>query len=410
MTPGMSPGPATLLPNVASLLLANGQTTEGTRISVERLARAMGQPVRFTARWGECALQTEDRTVFGEVAPTGVDIGRVVAAETVVDALCTGRIAAEEGLARLQAIARSKPVGLARFVTMAAAGAAALGVIFGAPHWLTVGVIAASAACGALLRRAVAHASDNPFLQPFAASLLAGVIGGLVARSGLVVTDRLVLVCPCMVLVPGPHFLNGGIDLVRARIPIGAGRIGLALLIVLAICGGLLSGLGLTGVAFPQAGTVVGVPLGTDVLAAGVAVTAYGSFFNMPWRLIATPVVLGMAAHAVRWELLRHGASLQLGAFGATLLVGAVIAPLAHRFRLPFGASAFAAVVALIPGVFMFDAASATLAAVNLGAKADPAALLPIVGNGVTAIVVMLAMAAGLILPKMIFDALWARP
>jgi hypothetical protein len=67
-------------------------------------------------------------------------------------------------------------------------------------------------------------------------------------------------------------------------------------------------------------------------------------------------------------------------------------------------------VVALIPGVFMFDAASATLAAVNLGAKADPAALLPIVGNGVTAIVVMLAMAAGLILPKMIFDALWARP
>jgi len=252
----------------------------------------------------------------------------------------------------------------------------------------------------------VSHASSNPFLQPFAAALLAGLVGSVVARSGLTVDHRLVLVCPCMVLVPGPHFLNGSIDMLRARIPIGAGRISLALLIVLSICGGLLVGLAMTGTAFPQAAGSANVPLGYDVLAAGVAVAAYGSFFNMPWRLTAAPIIIGMAAHAVHWQLLQHGASLQLGAFGATLLVGTIIAPLAHRFRLPFGASAFAAVVSLIPGVFMFEAASATLAAVALGAKADPASLLPIVDNAATALIVLLAMAAGLILPKMVFETL----
>ncbi len=400
-------GMTALMTRTSALLLANGQTTEGTRLAIERLARGQGRPVKFTARWGEYVLQAPECTVVGEVAPTGVDIGRVAATEAVVDAVGADAIAIGEALARLEAIEHSDPVALARFVPMAAAGAAALGIIFGATDWLTIGLIAVSAACGALLRRAVSRADDNPFLQPLVASILAGLVGGLVARLDFPVADRLVVVCPCMVLVPGPHFLNGSMDLVRARIPIGAGRIGLASIIVLAICGGLFVGLALTGAAFPLAGASAKVPLCYDVLAAGVAVAAYGSFFNMPWRLIPVPIIVGMAAHALRWQLLQHGASLQLGAFGATLLVGVTVAPLAHFFRLPFGASAFASVVSLMPGVFMFDAASATLAAVDLGAKADPASLMPIVGDGATALVVILAMVAGLIFPKMVFDAVW---
>lgn len=397
-----------ILTSTAGVLLANGQTTEGTRIAVERLARSRGYPVRFNARWGEFVLLAADRTMIGEAVPTGVDIDRVAKAEAVVDAVGAGQIELAEGLARLDVIARSDPVAMARFVPMAAAGAAALGVIFGASDWRTISLIAVTAAAGAALRRALSRTSGNPFLQPFAASLVAGLIGGLVARSGLAVADHLVLVCPCMVLVPGPHFLNGSIDLLRARIPIGAGRLSLALLIVLSICVGLLAGLALTGTAFPQASISIDVPLGYDVLAAGVAVAAYGSFFNMPWRLIAVPVAVGMVAHAMRWQLLQHGASPQVGAFGATLLVGAVIAPIAHRLRHPFGATAFAAVVSLIPGVLMFQAISATLAAVDLGAKADTASLLPIIDNGATALMVLLAMAAGLILPKMIFEAIVA--
>ena len=396
-----------LLTRTATLLLANGQTTEGTRLTVERLARTQGCRVRFTARWGEFVFQTQERLIFGEAAPVGVDIGRVVATEAVVDAAGATGFVTGDALVRLEIIAQSAPVALIRFTLMAAAGAAALGTIFGAHGWLTAGMIAVSAGMGAGLRRLVARVSSNPLLQPFAAALLAGILGGMAVRSGLPIVDRLVVVCPCMVLVPGPHFLNGGLDLVRARIPIGAGRIGLALMIVTAICIGVLVGLAVTRTAFPQAGVPDHVPLGYDVLAAGVAVAAYGSFFNMPWRLTPIPIAVGMAAHAVRWQLLEHGASLQLGALGATLLAGAVIAPLAHTFRLPFGASAFSAVVSLIPGVLMFDAASATMAAIDQAGSANPAVLLSALGNGATALVVILAMTAGLVVPKLIFDAVW---
>ena len=66
-------------------------------------------------------------------------------------------------------------------------------------------MIFVSAAAGAVLRRGLTHISANPFLQPFGAALLAGVVGGLATRAGLSSSLRLVVVCPCMVLVPGPH-------------------------------------------------------------------------------------------------------------------------------------------------------------------------------------------------------------
>ena len=38
----------------------------------------------------------------------------------------------------------------------------------------------------------------------------------------------LIAVCPCMVLVPGPHILNGAIDLMRTRVALGIARLGYA--------------------------------------------------------------------------------------------------------------------------------------------------------------------------------------
>ena len=173
---------------------------------------------------------------------------------------------------------------------LTAAGAAALGVIFGASHWFTLVLIAFSAGAGAALRRWLAGLSNNPFVQPFCAALLAGVVGAIVVRLQLSSLMRLVAVCPCMVLVPGAHFLNGAIDLARARIALGACRVGYACLITLVISAGLLAGLSLAGVDLPVSPPVAAVPLGYDVIAAGIAVAAYGTFFAMPWRMLPIPI------------------------------------------------------------------------------------------------------------------------
>src|SRR5260370_41152520 len=110
-----------------------------------------------------------------------------------------------------------------------------------------------------------------------------------------------------MVLVPGPHLLNGALDLIRGRLPLGASRIGYAGLIVLMICTGLLAGLALGGVNLPASAPSYRGPLGYDGVAAGVAVAAYCTFFSMPWRLLPIPIGTGMLAHTCWWLFITQG-------------------------------------------------------------------------------------------------------
>src|SRR6516225_11383833 len=122
-------------------------------------------------------------------------------------------------------ISQAPPAPTWLFALAAGAGAVALSVIFGIEHFLPMVLIFVSAGAGAFLRRGLARLSNNVFIQPFSAALLAGVIGGLAVNYDLSSSLRLVAVCPCMVLVPGPHFLNGAIDLINGRIHLGAARL-----------------------------------------------------------------------------------------------------------------------------------------------------------------------------------------
>jgi len=93
-----------------------------------------------------------------------------------------------------------------------------------------------------------------------------------------------------------------------------------------------------------------------------------------------------------------------VGAFFACLFVGIVITPIADRLRLPFAAFAFASVVSLIPGVFLFRMGGGLVALAALGGKASPELLLASIADGSTAMFIMLSMAFGLILPKLVIE------
>jgi uncharacterized membrane protein YjjB (DUF3815 family) len=270
---------------------------------------------------------------------------------------------------------------------------------------LSLVIIAGSAGAGARLRRWLAGKSHNLFVQPFCAALLAGGIGAIFVRMQLSSPLRLIAVCPCMVLVPGPHFLNGAIDLARGRIVLGAARNAYASLITVMICAGLLLGLALGGVSLPPSGPSQFVPIGYDVIAAAVAVAAYGTFFAMPWRMLPVPILVGMLAHASRWVAISlGGASVVTGAFVACLLVGAIMTPIADHLRLPFAGLAFASVVSLIPGVFLFRMAGGMVQLVTLSTKAPQDLVTQILADGATAFLIILAMGLGLIVPKMCIE------
>jgi uncharacterized membrane protein YjjP (DUF1212 family) len=390
----------------ARLLFANGQTTERTVVAVEQLAEALGLRVTVFPRWGELILcidsDTGSRYEIIAAAPLGVDMSKVAATMSVIDKVCAGRMDIEATRSALQAVTRFPPVSLARFALMTGAGAAALGVIFGAAHAHTLSLIALSAGAGACLRRWLAGISRNAFVQPFSAALLAGVVGAVAARLELSSVLHLVAVCPCMVLIPGPHLLNGTIDLARARVALGASRIGYASLIILMICMGLLLGLSFGAVSLPVSGPSYPVPLKYDVIAAGVAVAAYSTFFAMPWRMVPIPIVIGMLAHAARWATISAaGASVETGALVACLVVGTIVSPIADRLRLPFAAFAFASVVSLLPGVFLFRMAGGFVSLTASAGSASPELLVHTIADGTTAFLIILAMTFGLIVPRM---------
>jgi uncharacterized membrane protein YjjP (DUF1212 family) len=380
---------------------------QNRRLSLPSGLRTLGVAVKVLPYWGELTVEMDGAPVSRIVptTPLGVDMGRVLAVMTVLDQISHGTLSVDAAQSALESAGHLPPVSTPRFTFFATIGAVSLGVIFGALDATSLLLIAASAGIGALIRRWLSGVSKNPLIQPLCAAFIAGIVAAVASRYQLSNAIAPVGFCPCMVLIPGPHILNGAIDLARTRIALGITRLAYAGVIVLLICAGGLFGFTAVGANLVIAGPSPPVPLLIDVVAAGCAVASFGTFFSMPWRLLAFPVGAGMLAHAARWALISvAGTNAAAGALVACVLVSVLATPVADRMHLPFAALAYSAVVSLMPGFFLFNAATGLVELISIGPGAPSALVTSIATNGAMAFLIIVAMTFGLILPRMLFE------
>lgn len=393
----------------AALLHENGQSTGMTMIAVDRLNQGLGVRTTLIPSWASLLLVGGGPLAPVRVAaatPVAVNMRRVSAAMRTVDRAEDGPLDRDDVNRELAGAAAESISNTVAFTVACATGAAALAVVFGAADPKVVLLAAAGAAVGGVIRRALGRFGVGMLVQAFAAATVAGLVGAVAMHLSLGAAAGLVAVCPAMVLVPGPHVLNGALDLLALRITLGIARLGYAVLVLAAIAAGLIIGLRLGGQTLSVSGTDTYVPLYADVLAAGVAAASYPVYFSMPYRMIGWPVAVGMVAHGLHWwAMSAWHVSLATAAFLACLLVGVALVPVAHLLRMPFAAIGFAAVVALVPGVYVFRMLSGL---VQLPGTASPALLAATASDGAVAALVVAGMAIGLVVPMHARDALLA--
>lgn len=407
--PAMSASDQDLVAGAAALLQASGETTSVTLAAVDRMNRGLGTHFELVPQWTAVTVtDPSDRDAAPAriipASPTGISMRAVAVLMRTIDQLgerAAGRTDLAAALGRARKV---RPANLWIFLLACATGAGSLAIIFGAQDATAVLLAAGSAALGGAIRRLLGRAHVGPIGQVFAAAFLAGIIGGLAVQADLSSSLRLIAVCPAMILVPGPHILNGALDVLALRIPIGFARLGYAAILLLSIGTGLAVALAIFGTDLPTDPAGRTVPFWLDVTAAAIAAASYPVYFSMPYRLLAWPVVVGAIAHGLRWWAMSvWGVNIVIGAFLACLFVGIVLAPIARRLHIPFAGIGFAAVVSLVPGVFVFRAINA-LGSLPFGG-ADPQ-LLGGISDGITALVIVMAMAVGLAVPMHLYGLL----
>ena len=392
---------AGLTARTAALLLDSGQSTHAAVATVERLNELLGTRLTLLPTWSQVTLTETDGTVAAvqAIRPVAVHMGRATLIQRRLGAI--GSLSLDELEDLLEKAETQPPSPTWMFALAAGLGASLLALVFGDHHPPSVALVFAAAGAGGLARRALAERT-TAVTQTFAAALIAGLVGALAVHLGWTGTARLVAVCPGMVLVPGPQVLNGAIEIAERRHDMGLARLTDAALTILAISAGIIGGLLIGGTGLPLAATTDAIPLWLDVLAAAVLAMCYPVYFSMPLRTFGWAFLAGGLAHAAHWVALTWwNWNAPASSLLACLVAGGLLTPVCHSRHIPFAGAGFAAIVALVPGVYLFRAAAGTLSLV--GEAHAEAALEATASDLATAVVIVLAMAVGLVVPHRIW-------
>ena len=269
----------------------------------------------------------------------------------------------------------------------------------GRRQWALV-VAGLSTALGLVARQWLGRHKYNLLTLPLTAAFIGAVFGGLAIRLGWTQTPGLALIVPSLMLVPGPHLINGLQDVVDNLMPMGIARLGLALSILLA-CACIVIGMKITLPVLPLAEGEMNsdhLNLLLNMLLAGVVTIGFAVFYNAAWLQVGLAAVGGMVGHGIRYVALQADWNLDAATFLGSFAVGLVAASIARSYKLPVAVVSFAGAVTMMPGIQIYRALGG---AMQLGRRQDAADLTDIgmtAGFAIEACLVVAALALGLVI------------
>ncbi|MBS1210236.1 MAG: yjjP [Proteobacteria bacterium] len=360
---------------VARLLLHYNMRTSSLRERLEEVGRALWLPLQVQVGYRTVTVYTPDGVHVHAQAPEfRINIGVSAEVNRTIDKVCAGKLALPEAIKILDEVenttGRHDRWTLALMFGLAAGALAWLQ----SADWGAMVVISLSSALGMLARQYLHKYHPVLFAMPFVAALIGSVMGGLVIRLGWTSTPGICLIVPALMLVPGPHLINGLYDMLENNMQTGIPRLGLSAGILVAAAMGIFLGgwltLGMTTVP-PWTGSAQPIPLWGDVLLAGVASCGFGAFYNAPWRVLWTSIACGMVGHGIRYLCLINGMQLEIATLFACVAIGFMAIRWVGSMRIPFAAVAFAGAVPMMPGVLMFRSIGGAMEIAFAGAEAS---------------------------------------
>jgi uncharacterized membrane protein YjjP (DUF1212 family) len=359
----------------ARLLLEYNLRSKSIERRLERIARHLGVNVQPVVAYRTVTLTLADgRSLTAQVAELRINVAASAGALHVIDELCLDRISLDDATNRLAALEAHAPRH-GRWVVAVLFGLAASAIA-----WLlradagAILVSGVSSALGLIARQALATRSVILFVHPFVAGLIGAGLGGLAIREGWTGTPGLCMVVPALMLVPGPHLINGVHDMLENHMQTGVCRMGLASAILVAAALGVALGgwivLGPVTLSTSPS-EAVQLTLLLDAALAGVAACGFGAFYNAPWRVLWVSILCGVVGHGLRYVCLDH-MNVEVSTLFACLAIGLIANVAADRLHLPFSAVAFAGAVPMMPGVFIYQSIAGAMRLSASGTAADP--------------------------------------
>lgn len=397
---------------LGAMMLGAGGSSARVRDSMERAAHALGIEELHTRVGMTDIVATASRgplfrTRVAEIRRPAIDADRLTEIKRLTSSLRPGTSAPQlqRDLDAIAARPRRYPDILR---VLGAAFACAAFALLGNGGWQEFLAVGIAAGAGQFVRMRLARLRTNDFLVVFVAAgtsllLYLGATALLAALGAPGAQHDAAMTSAVLYLVPGFPLVTGALDLARLDLNAGIARVVYATLLLLA------TGTAVWGVAAlfhtsvsQTASPVFDEPLLSVVrlLAGFVGVLGFAVLFDTPPAIALTAAALGAVAGVGRLALVDAGATPPLAAAVAAFAVGAGAFLFGDRLRAARVTLTVPAVLIMVPGAAAYRAITGVIAGDTLAA----------IQSGLTAVFVVVALAIGLTVARVLTEREWTRP